>query len=93
MPNVNHTCSNFVGGELCPSVNARCDIKVYANGCSRLENFILEATGPVKFRTGTRFVNPTKNNSLGRLIPFQFSDEQAYLIECTPGYFRFYKDF
>ena len=92
MPNVNHTCSNFVGGELCPSVNARCDIKVYANGCSRLENFILEATGPVKFRTGTRFVNPTKNNSLGRLIPFQFSDEQAYLIECTPGYFRFYKD-
>lgn len=92
MPNVNQTCSNFVGGELCPSVNARSDIKVYNNGCSRLENFILEATGPVKFRTGTRFVNPTKNNSLGRLIPFQFSDEQAYLIECTPGYFRFYKD-
>lgn len=92
MPNVNQTCSNFVGGELCPSVNARSDIKVYNNGCSRLENFILEATGPVKYRTGTRFVNPTKNNSLGRLIPFQFSDEQAYLIECTPGYFRFYKD-
>ena len=92
MPNVNQTCMNFVGGELCPSVNARSDIKVYGNGCARLENFIIEATGPVKYRTGTRFVNPTKNNSLGRLIPFQFSDEQAYLIECTPGYFRFYKD-
>lgn len=92
MPDVNQTCMNFVGGELCPSVNARSDIKVYANGCSRIENFILEATGPAKYRTGTRFVNPTKNNSLGRLIPFQFSDEQAYLIECTPGYFRFYKD-
>lgn len=92
MPNVNQTCMNFVGGELCPSVNARSDIKAYSNGCSRLENFILEATGPVKYRTGTRFVNPTKNNSLGRLIPFQFSDEQAYLVECTPGYFRFYKD-
>lgn len=92
MPNVNQTCVNFVGGELCPSVNARSDIKAYGNGCARLENFILEATGPAKYRTGTRFVNPTKNNSLGRLIPFQFSDEQAYLIECTPGYFRFYKD-
>lgn len=92
MPNVNQTCMNFVGGELCPSVNARSDIKAYSNGCARIENFILEATGPVKYRTGTRFVNPTKNNMLGRLIPFQFSDEQAYLIECTPGYFRFYKD-
>lgn len=92
MPDVNQTCMNFVGGELCPSVGARSDIKVYGNGCARIENFILEATGPAKYRTGTRFVNPTKNNSLGRLIPFQFSDEQAYLVECTPGYFRFYKD-
>lgn len=92
MPDVNQTCMNFVGGELSSSVSARTDIKAYANGCSRIENFILEATGPAKYRTGTRFVNSTKNNSLGRLIPFQFSDEQAYLIECTPGYFRFYKD-
>ncbi len=92
MPLVNDTLRNFVGGELCPSVRARGDIKVYANGCERLENFVLETTGPVKYRTGTRFVNPTRRNSLGRFIPFQFSDKQAYLIEVTPGYFRFYKD-
>lgn len=92
MPNVNHTRVNFVGGELGPSLNARSDIKAYTNGCARIENFVLEATGPAKYRTGTRFVNSTRRNALGRLIPFQFSDEQAYLVECTPGYFRFYKD-
>lgn len=92
MTNVNHTCINFVGGELAPSLNARSDIKVYSNGCARIENFILETVGPAKYRTGTRFVNSTRRNTLGRLIPFQFSDEQAYLVECTPGYFRFYKD-
>lgn len=83
---------NFVGGELSPSVRARSDIKVFANGCERLENFILETVGPIKYRTGSVFVNPTRRNALGRWIPFQFSDTQAYLIECTPGFFRFYKD-
>ena len=85
MPLVNDTLRNFVGGELCPSVRARGDIKVYSNGCERLENFILETTGPVKYRTGTIFVNPTRRNALARFIPFQFSDQQAYLIEVTPG--------
>ena len=92
MPLVNEVVRNFVGGELCPSVSARSDIKVYSNGCERLENFLLETTGPVKYRTGTVFVNPTRRNALARFIPFQFSDSQSYLIECTPGYFRFYKD-
>jgi len=92
MPLVNDTLRNFVGGELAPSVQARGDIKVYSNGCERLDNFIIETTGPVKFRTGTHFVCTTRRNALARFLPFQFSDKQAYLIECTPGYFRFYKD-
>ncbi len=92
MPLVNETVRNFVGGELGPSVRARSDIKIYANGCERIENFMVETTGPIKYRTGTVFVNPTRRNALARFIPFQFSDVQAYLIEVTPGYFRFYKD-
>lgn len=92
MPLINETVRNFVGGELAPSVRARSDIKVYANGCERLENFMVETTGPVKFRTGTVFVNPTRRNALARFIPFQFSDNQSYLIEVTPGHFRFYKE-
>lgn len=92
MPLVNVTLRNFIGGELGPSVRARSDIKVYANGCERIENFMIETTGPIKYRTGTLYINPTRRNNLARFIPFQFSDTQAYLIEVTPGYFRFYKD-
>ena len=92
MPLVNETLRNFIGGELGPSVRARSDIKVYANGCERIENFMIETTGPIKYRTGTLYINPTRRNNLARFIPFQFSDTQAYLIEVTPGYFRFYKD-
>lgn len=92
MPLVNDTKRNFAGGELSVSVAARGDIKVYSNGCERIENFLPETVGPIKFRTGTKFCNPTRRNAVARFIPFQFSDKQAYLIEVTPGWFRFYKD-
>lgn len=92
MPLVNDTIRNFAGGELSPSVAARGDLKVYSNGCERIENFLPETVGPIKYRTGTRFCNATRRNSVARFIPFQFSDKQAYLIEVTPGWFRFYKD-
>lgn len=92
MPLVNDTKRNFAGGELSPSVAARGDIKVYANGCERIENFLPETVGPIKYRVGTKFCNPTRRNKPARFIPFQFSDQQAYLIEVTPGWFRFYKD-
>lgn len=92
MTDVNKTFVNFVGGELCPSVKSRYDIKVYGNGCERLENFILETQGPARFRTGSVYVHHTRRDKLARFVPFQFSDKQAYLIEATPGFFRFYKD-
>ena len=77
MPLVNVTLRNFIGGELGPSVRARSDIKVYANGCERIENFMIETTGPTTYRTGTSYINPTRRNNLARFIPFQFSDTQA----------------
>lgn len=92
MPLVNDTKRNFAGGELSQSVSARSDIKVYANGCERIENFLPETVGPIKYRTGTIFCNTTRRNAPARFIPFQFSDQQAYLIEVTAGWFRFYKD-
>lgn len=89
---INDTRRNFVGGELSPSVRARGDIKAYGNGCEYLENFIVEATGPIKYRTGTQYVANTYQNKPAKLIPFQYSDKQSYLIEMTAGVTRFYKD-
>lgn len=85
---------NWVGGELSQNMRGRFDLPVYANGAEKLVNFISETSGPARFRSGTQFVNPTRRNQLGCLIPFQFNSTgtQSYLLEFTQGFIRFYQN-
>ena len=83
---------NFAGGELSPKMRGRYDLPLYFTGCERLFNFIAETQGPAKFRTGTRYVLHTRRNNIAALIPFQFNDQQAYILEFTDGYMRIHKD-
>lgn len=94
MAEVSISQQNWVGGELSPNMRGRFDLPVYANGAERLINFISETSGPARFRSGTQFVNPTRRNQIACLIPFQFnsSTSQAYLLEFTNGYIRFYQN-
>lgn len=71
---------------------ARMDLPIYAKSLARCENFIVIPQGGARYRAGTTFVKNTRLNKLAALIPFQFSDQQAYLIEATDKKFRFYKD-
>ncbi len=57
-----------------------------------MENFIAEIQGSARFRTGTKFVHHTRLNLEAFLIPFQFNDEQAYLLEFTDEMIRFYRN-
>lgn len=82
----------FNGGELSPTMAARVDLSRYAGGCRTLSNMLVLAEGPATRRPGTRFVARTKNDGVARLIAFEFSTVQAYVIECGAGYFRFYRD-
>lgn len=88
----NVTLHNFAAGELSPKMRGRYDLPVYYAGCERLFNFISQTQGPATYRTGTRFVNHTRRNNPANLISFQFNDEQAYELEFTEGYIRFFKD-
>lgn len=94
MAEVNISQQNWVGGELSPNMRGRFDLPVYANGAERLLNFISETAGPARFRSGTMFVNPTRRNQVACLIPFQFNSSaaQAYLLELTQGFIRFYQN-
>lgn len=85
---------NWVGGELSSNMRGRFDLPVYANGAEKLVNFISETSGPARFRSGTQFVNPTRRNQVGCLIPFQFNSTgtQSYLLELTQGFIRFYQN-
>lgn len=85
--------TNFTAGELSPRLAGRVDLAKYANGAQRLENVIVQAHGGVSRRPGMRFVAATKETAKPvRLLPFEFSAEQAYVLELGDRYMRFYRD-
>lgn len=85
--------TNFTGGENSPGLDGRVDLAKYANACRTLENYLLRAQGGVDRRGGFRHVAAAKVEAKRpRLIPFEFSTEQAYIIELGEGYARFYRD-
>ncbi|MEM1396240.1 MAG: hypothetical protein AAGH38_02185 [Pseudomonadota bacterium] len=91
MARITPILTNFTAGELSDRLEGRVDLAKYSNGCRRLENMTVFAQGGAKRRGGTRFVGEVKDSSKAvRLIPFEFSTEQAYIIEFGEGYCRFY---
>lgn len=83
----------FNAGELSPKVYSRADIDKFKGGCKTMLNFVPLPQGGVQRRPGFEYIASAKNhNAAVRLIPFQFSTTQAYIIEAGNGYFRFYKD-
>jgi hypothetical protein len=92
MVRVNTSLQNFAAGELSPKIRGRFDLELYYNGAEKIKNFISETQGPARFRTGTKYVLHTRLNNPAVLIPFQFNDEQAYVLEFTDQKLRIYKD-
>ena len=87
MPNVAET--NVTAGELSPTMLGRADVARYANGCLRLENFILTVTGMVSYRPGFGLMGlPKATGKPFKLRRFQFSDQQGYCLELGEKYFR-----
>lgn len=83
---------SFAAGELAPSLYARVDLARYQTGLRLCSNFFVMPYGGVKNRPGTRFIYETKDSGAARLIPFQFNDEQTYVLEFGNLYMRVYKD-
>lgn len=83
---------SFAAGELAPSLHARVDLARYQTGLKLCHNFFVMPYGGVKNRPGTVFVHETKSNGVARLIPFQFNDQQTYVLEFGSLYMRVYKD-
>jgi hypothetical protein len=83
--------TNFNAGEFSPMLEGRIDFDRYQNGCMRLENFIPSVQGPAVRRGGTRFVAPVKTQTNRVwLQSFEFSQDQAYVLEFGDQYVRFY---
>jgi len=84
---------SFNAGELSPLLDGRSDLEKYFSGCRLMENMIPLPYGPSERRPGTYFVAEVKDSSKkARLLPFQYSTEQAYMLEYGDQYIRFFKD-
>jgi len=86
--------TNFTSGELDPLVRSRVDINSYANALERAKNVVCQPQGGVRRRPGTRFINElggTPANGV-RLVPFEFSVDDSYMLCFTTNRMYVYKD-
>lgn len=95
MAKVDTLQTSFVGGEFGSSLLGRVDIDQYKQACAIAQNWLIRPFGSIISTPGTQFINACKTGgstsiSGVRLLPFQFSVTDSYIIEMGVGYFRFY---
>jgi len=85
--------NNMNAGEVDPRLYSRIDIERLRGALAQCSNAIPEVQGSVSRRGGTRFIAETKTTAArSRLISFEFSITQTYVLELGVGYIRIYKN-
>lgn len=92
MARVSSIITNFRTGEISPKLEGRIDLQKYNEAVQTLNNMVVFPSGGATRRPGTFFAGRSKDGGKVRLINFEFSDEQAYVLEFGANYVRFYKD-
>jgi len=92
MARVSSIVTNFRAGEISPKLEGRIDLEKYNEAAQTLNNMLVYPSGGATRRPGTYFAGRTKDGGEVRLINFEYSDEQAYVLEFGNNYVRFYKD-
>ena len=87
--------TNFSVGEMDPLLRARTDLEQYSNGLESAKNVIIHPQGGATRRPGLRRItqlydSPVPENF--KLIPFQFSRADTYLLAVQGGRIKVYKD-
>jgi len=88
--------SNFTTGEIDPLLRSRTDIKQYYNGLASATNVLVQPQGGITRRPGLQFVGtiPSASNPQSgcRLVPFEFSTTQSYMLLFVNNRMYVYKD-
>jgi len=92
MARVSTIVTNFRTGEISPKLEGRIDLQKYNEAVQTLNNMLVFPSGGVTRRPGSFFAGRSKDGGKIRLINFEVSDEQAYVLEFGANYIRFYKD-
>lgn len=93
MPRLVSVQTNFTTGEASDKLYGRVDIAKYNNALSVCLNFLVQPQGGVIRRPGTRYAATAKySDRAARVLPFEFSTTQAYILEVGDYYIRFHKN-
>lgn len=92
MARVSTIVTNFKSGEISPRLEGRIDLQKYNEAAQTLSNMLVFPSGGASRRPGTYFAGRSKDGGKVRLVNFEFSDEQAYVLEFGANYIRFFKD-
>jgi hypothetical protein len=92
MARVSTIVTNFKSGELSPRLEGRIDLTKYNEAAQTINNMLVYPSGGVTRRPGTFFAGRSKDGGKVKLVNFEFSDEQAYVLEFGANYIRFFKD-
>lgn len=91
MPRATWTQNEFTSGEWSPLTYGRTDTPKYKSALATCLNYVPTAQGALIRRPGTKYIAEVKNSANAvRLVPFEFSVTQAYVLEFGPSYIRFY---
>ena len=92
---VNKLQAHFSAGELAPILRGRVDIDKYTSSCRSIMNYLVLPFGALTHRPGFKYIASAPSHSAAdkvRLIPFEFSNEDTYIIEFSDLKIRFYRN-
>ena len=89
MPKLHLLQTALNGGEVAPALRHRTDLAVSQTWLKEAANVIIHPQGGVSNRAGTQMLAQAKNADV-RLIPFEFSNDNTYILEFGANYIRFY---
>ena len=87
-----HYQTSFADGQISKKLRGFVDTDSYKSSVQDLKNMVVMPQGSITRRPGTRYVTTTKTNQQVRLVPFNFGQDQAYVLEFGNNYVRFYKN-
>ncbi len=82
--------TSFTTGQVSPRLEGRSDFVKYNSSCRTVENMFVRVHGPVSRRPGTRYIVDVNDaNDVCRLIPFEYSTDDSYVLLLEDGYLGF----
>jgi len=88
--------TNFTTGEVDPLLKSRIDIKQYYNALDKARNILIQPQGGVERRPGLQFIKQIDSGGSPengtRLVPFEFSTTQSYMLLFVHNRVYIYKD-